>query len=83
MRDTPSRKSAQDRTIVPPAPAVQAAIVSTRNEPPGNSGKLPGAGKGGLVRGVMPLTAATGAEKLPPPSVDLTNMMFEPAIQTT
>ena len=62
---------------------MQAAIVSTRNEPPGNSGKPPGAGKGGLVSGVMPLTAATGAEKLPPPSVDFTNMMSEPATQTT
>ena len=40
-------------------------------------------GKGGLVRGVMPLTTATGAEKMPPPSVDFTNMISDPAIQTT
>jgi hypothetical protein len=35
------------------------------------------------VSGVMPLTAATGPEKLAPPSVDLTNMMSGPATQTT
>src|SRR5712692_3575291 len=56
-------------------------MVTTRNLPPGSSGKPSGAGSFDS-KGVMPEATTPGGEKLLPASVDLTNFMSVPAVQT-
>src|SRR6266478_5847326 len=81
MRETPSLRSAQATTRVCAAPAdVAETRVRTRNFPPGNSGKPPGAGNP-IDKVVTPETTTCGAENVAPPSIELTHLMVVPTIQ--
>src|SRR5512135_1191777 len=62
-------------------PTQQVTMVRTRNVPPLKCGQPSVLGSTEL-RLMMPDTAIWGAEKLPPPSVDLTNLIVPtPAVQ--